>query len=79
MYMFHYVNLKTNMVKYGLLFKDLDSLMYESKNEDVFENFSNNKEMFNFSHYLTKSKYYNDSNKLVAGNMKVETRGVAIG
>ena len=79
MYEFHYVNLKTNMVKYGLLFKDLDSLMYEIKTEDVFENFSNNKEMFDFSHYSTKSKYYNDSNKLVAGNMKVETRGVAIG
>ena len=26
--------------------------------------------MFDFSNYLTKSKYYDDSNKLVVGKMK---------
>ena len=35
--------------------------------------------MFDFSNYLTKSKYYNNSNKLVIGKMKDETAGVAIG
>ena len=32
--------------------------------------------MFNFSNYSTKSKYYDDSNKLAAGKMKDETAGV---
>ena len=34
--------------------------------------------MFNFSNYSTKSKYYDDSNKLVIGKMKGETGSVAI-
>ena len=34
--------------------------------------------MFDFSNYSTKSKYYNDSNKLVTGKTKSETDGVAI-
>ena len=33
--------------------------------------------MFDFSNYLTKSEYHNDSNKLVIGKMKSETGGVA--
>ena len=52
--------------------------MYEIKTEDVFEDFSSNKEMFDFSNYSTKSKYYDDSNKLVIGKVKDETGGVAI-
>ena len=52
--------------------------MYEIKTEDVFEDFRNNKNMFDFSNYSTKSKYYNNSNKLVVGKMKDETAGVAI-
>ena len=52
--------------------------MYEIKPEDVFEDFRNNKNMFDFSNYSTKSKYYNNSNKLVVGKMKDETAGVAI-
>ena len=34
--------------------------------------------MFDFSNYSTKSKYYDDSNKLVIGKMKDETRRVVI-
>ena len=34
--------------------------------------------MFHFSNYSTKSKYYNDSNKLVIGEMKDKTGGIAI-
>ena len=52
--------------------------MYELKTEDVSEDFSSNKEMFDFSDYSTKSKYYNDSNKLVIGKMKDEAGGVGI-
>ena len=79
MYEFHYDYIKN---KYGnnsrLLFTDTDSLMYEIKTEDVYEDFSNDKEMFDFSNYSTKSKYYDNSNKLVVGKMKDETAGVAI-
>ena len=51
--------------------------MYEIKTEDAYEDFSSNKEMFDFSNYSTKSKYYNDSNKLVIEKMQNETGGVA--
>ena len=63
MYEFHYDYFKN---KYGnnskLLFTHTDKLMYEIKTEGVYEDFSSNKEMFDFSNY---SKYYDDSNKLV--------------
>ena len=36
--------------------KHIDSLMYELKTEDVIEDFSNNKNFFDFSHYLSNSK-----------------------
>ena len=79
MYEFHYDYIKN---KYGnnsrLLFTDTDSLMYEIKTKDVCKDFRNNKEMFEFSNYSTKSKYYDNSNKLVVGKMKNETAGVVI-
>ena len=34
--------------------------------------------MFDLSNYSTKSKYYDNSNKLVIRIMKDETRGVAV-
>ena len=52
--------------------------MYEIKTEDVYENFSRDKEMFDSSNYSAKSKYYDDSNNFVIGKMKDETSGVAI-
>ena len=52
--------------------------MYESKTEDVYENFISDKEMFDFSNYSIKSKYYDNLNKLVFGKMKDETAGVGI-
>ena len=52
--------------------------MNEIKTEDVHEDFSSNKEMLDFSNYSTKSKYYDNSNKLVIGKMKDETGGAAI-
>ena len=44
--------------------------MYEVKTEFFYEDFSNDKEMFNFSNYSIKLKYYDNSNKLVVGKMK---------
>ena len=52
--------------------------MYEIKYEDDYEDLSNDKEIFDFSNYSTKSKYYDNSNKLVVEKMKDETAGVAI-
>ena len=79
MYKFHYDYIKN---KYGnkskLLFTDTDRLIYEIKTEDVYEDFSSNKEMFDFSNYSTKSKYHDDTNKLVIGKMKDEIGGVVI-
>ena len=58
-----------------LLFTGTDSLMYET--EDVCEDFSNYKEMFEFSNYSIKSEYQDNSNKLVVGKMKDEKAAVA--
>ena len=52
--------------------------MYEVITEGVYEDFRSNKEMFHFSNYWTKSKYHDDSNKLVIGKMKDETGSVLI-
>ena len=79
MYKFHYDYVKN---KYGnnsrLSFTDTDSLMYEIKTEDVYEDFSKNKELFDFSDYSSESKYYNDSNKFAFHKMKDETSTAAI-
>ena len=52
--------------------------MYEVKAKDVYEDFSKDKIMLDFSNYSAGSKYYNDSNKLVVDEIKDETGGVAI-
>ena len=52
--------------------------MYEIKTEDAYEDLSKDKEMFHFSNYSSKSKYYDNSNKLVVGKMKDESVSVVI-
>ena len=79
MYQFHYHHIKNIYDnKSKLLFTDTDTLMYEIKTEDVYEDFSNHKEIFDFSNYWAKSKYYDDSKKLVIGKMKDQIGGAAI-
>ena len=72
MYEFHYDYIKN---KHGnnsrLLFTETDNYD-EIKTEDVYKDFSNDKKMFDFSNYSTKSKYYDNSNKLVVGKMKMK-------
>ena len=51
--------------------------MHEIKTEDVYKSFCNDKQMFDFGNYSTKSKYYDNPNKLVVGKMKDKTAGVA--
>ena len=50
--------------------------MYKIKIEYVYKVFISNNEIFDFSYYLTKSKYYKNLNELVIGEMKHETGGV---
>ena len=52
------------------LFTDTDSLMNETKTEDVYKDFSSHKEMFDVSNFSSKSKCYDESNKLVTGKIK---------
>ena len=61
MYEFRYDYIKNKCGNNSrLLFTDTDSLMHEIKTEDVYKDFSNDKEMFDFSNYSTKSKYYDN-------------------
>ena len=79
MYEFHLDYIKNKYdSKSKLLFTDPDRLMYEIKIEDANENFNSDKEMLSFTNYSTRSKYFNDSNKLAIGKMKYESGGVAI-
>ena len=59
MYEFRYDYIKNRYDnKSKLLFIDTDNIMYEIRTEDVYEDFSSNKEMLDFNNYSTKSKYY---------------------
>ena len=76
MYEFHYKYIKR---KYSanLLFTDTDSLVYEIKTEDVYEDFYKDKDLFDFSNYPQDSmelhpKFFNPANKNVIGKMKDE-------
>ena len=52
--------------------------MYEIKTKEVYENFSKDKQMLGFSNYSTKSKYHDDSNKLVVDKIKDEIAGLLL-
>ena len=64
--------------KSGLLFTNTDSLMHEIQTEDVYESFSKDKEISDFSNYSAKPKCYDDSKKLVVGKIKDKTGAAAI-
>ena len=61
-----------------MLFIDTDSLTYEIKSENVFEEFYKWKDLFDFSNYSKDSRFYDESNKKVIGKMKDEYGGVII-
>ena len=79
MYEFHYDVMKA---KYGknaqLLFTDTDSLMYDIKTEDVYEDLESIKDKFDFSDYPKDSKLYSTENKKLAGKFKDEANGKQI-
>ena len=77
MYDFHY-NVTKKTFDAELLFTDTESLTYEIKSENVYEEFFKWKDLFDFSNYSIDSKFYDDANKNVIGKMKDEYGGVII-
>ena len=61
-----------------LLLTDTDSLTYEIKSENVYEEFFKWKDLFDFSNYSKDSKFFNETNKKVIGKMKDELGGVIV-
>ena len=61
-----------------LLFTDADSLVYEIKSKNVFEEFFRWKDLFDFSNYSKDPKFFDDTNKKVIGKMKDGYGGVII-
>ena len=57
---FHLKNFDTE-----LLFTDTDSLVYEIKSENIYEEFFKWKDLFDFSNYSKDSIFYDDTNKKV--------------
>ena len=61
MYEFHYDYIKNKYDNTSQpLLTGTDSLMYEIKIEDVYEDFSSDKKMIDFGNFSTKSKYCHD-------------------
>ena len=77
MYDFHYNFFKKHFDA-ELLFTDTDSLTYEMKSEDVYEEFFKHKHVFDFSNYPKDSKFFDQTNKKVIGKMKEESEGKII-
>ena len=60
------------------MFTDTDSLVYEIKTEDFYEDFYEDRNLFDFSHYPPNSKYFDPVNKKVIGKIKHEFKGKII-
>jgi hypothetical protein len=82
MYDFHYNVIKKEYEhKARLLFTDTDSLMYEIKTHDVYEDFAGigkRIDCWDNSDYPKNSPYYSAHNKKVIGKFKDEAEGVPI-
>ena len=76
MYEIHY---KYRTAKYGsgakLLFTETDSLVFQIKTDDVYEDIYETKSFFDFIDYLRDSQFYDCVNKKVIGRMTDEVRG----
>ena len=69
MHNFHYNVIKKH-VDAELLVTDTDSLTYETKSEDVYEDFLKPKHLFDLSNYPKDSKFYYTVNEGVIVKMK---------
>ena len=76
-YEFHYKHIKS---KFGakLLFADTYSLVFEIKTEDTYEDFYEDKNLFDFSDYPLNSKFLDPVNKKVISKIKYEFKGKII-
>ena len=74
---YKYIQLKYDNCA-NLLFPDTDSLVYEIETDDVYEDFCENKNLFNFSDYPEDSKIFDPVNKKIIGEMKHEVIGKII-
>ena len=74
MYDFHY-NFMIKHFDAEVLFTDTDSLTYQIKSKDVYEEFFKHKHLFDFSNYPKDSKFFDPTNKKVIGKMKDEKEG----
>ena len=63
MYGFHYKYIKSKF-NVKLLFTHTDRLVYEIKTEDIYEDFCQDKNLFNFSDYPLNSKTFDSVNKM---------------
>ena len=71
MYDFHYNFIKKHFDA-ELLFTDTDSLTYQIKSEDAYEEFFKHKHLFDWSKYPEDSKFLDPTNKKVIGKIKDE-------
>ena len=69
MYQFHY-DFVSKDFDARLLFTDTDSLVYEIRVGNVYEQCFRDKHLLDFSGYPKGSVHYDDSNKKVLGKMK---------
>ena len=76
-YDFHYNFIKKNFDA-ELLVTDTDSLAYEIKPENVYEEFFKWKDLFDFSNYSKDLKFFDETNKKVFDKMKDEFGGVIV-
>ena len=74
---FHYNFIKENFDA-ELFFTEKDSFTYEIKLKNVYEEFFEQKDLFDFSNYSKDSKFFNETNKKVIGKMKDEFGGVIV-
>ena len=80
MYDFHYNYMvkKYDRTNIKLEHTDTDSLFYEIKTDDVYEDLLKDKELFDNSDYPKNSAFFFDKNKKVIGKMKDEAAGMVI-
>ena len=68
---YNYIERKFNA---KLMFTETDNLLYETETNDVYEDFSENKDLFGFSDYPRDSKFFDP----VIGKTKDEFKGKII-
>ena len=79
MYDFHYNYIRKKYTDCQLLFTDTDSLFYHIKTEgDVYEDFWEDRSLFDNSDYPKSSKFFYGENKKVIGKFKDEAAGKPI-